>query len=1354
MKNRWIALLLALVLTLGMLPTAFALDTAEAFETDQKLEAENIPFPEVLGAYTDGTEPAAEEAADDMLAVQQSAEEPLPELPELTREELVQALLQRQTREDGEAAAQLEDELEPCGNNGQYTGPGGRVSSASAFATAVGGSSYASVSGNTVKLLRNSVPKQTITMSGNFTVDLNGHQLFNNDFIGDDHFYALLISESGTQTLIDSKFSANSNKSGFWGALCTQGGSVIAKSCYIMQTEIFNGSFTGSNISVYALGNSGNRVTVSNSVINCSYTFGGTSYLTNCYFYYDEDNHRSISVKGGSVTISGWNTLVDGYIGMYGGSLTIEEGNFGHEGIPCAFLSAGTVQINDGRFIQSLNLSSDSTAEVTIDGGEFYAEDEKDLSLVQYGGTVTINDGDWYSSTEEDPDSTSTTTVLERCLKAAGGELDITGGEFYGKLHIVGGSTIVDGGVFYDTVWVENENKLNANLTVNDGILYTEEEDVRLLCQMSGAVTINGGTWTAPVVKDKNTEAPLRQRCLEVRGGTLRITDGAIDGAVSVYGSGAKLEIIGGDFRAAAESAVYAKEASVSISGGTIYGCPKVLFARDGANVTVSGGELISSGEYNVDRPDIVSPAVEVYNRAKLTLSGGSISNAYDAIFASRNTGCTINISGGTVEAKNTALDLWGGNTVRLTGGTFTAGVNTVWSPEIKNISGWIPSGYLLVGNNVPADFDTTMQPMLGAGTVKIVSAKTAVEKVAAMIDAIGDVTINSEGAIERAETAYSALSATQKQQVRNYSTLVAARRTFNLLREEAYVAEVEKLIDAIGEVTLDSGEAIERAEQAYNSLSYNKQLEVSNRDVLFEARETYNELVSAHAIETVEALIEAIGDVTLDSGNAIEQAENAYNALTPEQQDEVRNSDDLLAARAEFNELVTIKAVEDKIDAIGTVTRDSGAAIRAAQEAYDELTAEQQKRVVNYGTLFAAIKAFRDWEDIAEVEDLIDAIGRVELTDDSLAKIQEAQEAYDALTTAQQQAQVRNYNTLAAAHATYERLVQESKKDETIREIVSQLQALPDSKSVTKDDEDFIRAANEAYTNAIDDVRTVISKSYKQLVKNLTACLKMLDKYQKAADKVNSLIDNLPFEKVEDMKLAHEKSVKAAEKAYTRLTDVQQSFVDKDKANYLLNVVLPRMAELVSNKQEIQTVEKLVKKLPAAAKIKASDEDKLNEALQAVESLHDKGLMIKDDLETKLQESAGAFYAGMQQSAELREMLEELDPNAMDKKMAELYEQAQELFDTDKKLFQRFTEKEEQNVLKNCQKTLKKIQSAVKKVERLIEQLDPDNITAKTAKKVQKAWDAYRALSEANRDFVDPVLYDKLVQCHDQLMS
>ena len=116
MKNRWIALLLALVLMFSMLPTAFALDTAEAFETDQKLEAEDIPCPEGLGAYTDGTEPAAEEAADDMLAVQQSAEEPLPELPELTREELVplDALIQGLPLAPPKEPEPVDDDLLVC----------------------------------------------------------------------------------------------------------------------------------------------------------------------------------------------------------------------------------------------------------------------------------------------------------------------------------------------------------------------------------------------------------------------------------------------------------------------------------------------------------------------------------------------------------------------------------------------------------------------------------------------------------------------------------------------------------------------------------------------------------------------------------------------------------------------------------------------------------------------------------------------------------------------------------------------------------------------------------------------------------------------------------------------------------------------------------------------------------------------------------------------------------------------------------------------------------------------------------------------------------------------------------------
>ena len=44
-----------------------------------------------------------------------------------------------------------------------------------------------------------------------------------------------------------------------------------------------------------------------------------------------------------------------------------------------------------------------------------------------------------------------------------------------------------------------------------------------------------------------------------------------------------------------------------------------------------------------------------------------------------------------------------------------------------------------------------------------------------------------------------------------------------------------------------------------------------------------------------------------------------------------------------------------EKIDAIGTVSKDSKAAIKAARAAYDALTADQKALVTNYSTLTAA---------------------------------------------------------------------------------------------------------------------------------------------------------------------------------------------------------------------------------------------------------------------------------------------------------------------------------------------------------------------------------------------------------------
>lgn len=89
---------------------------------------------------------------------------------------------------------------------------------------------------------------------------------------------------------------------------------------------------------------------------------------------------------------------------------------------------------------------------------------------------------------------------------------------------------------------------------------------------------------------------------------------------------------------------------------------------------------------------------------------------------------------------------------------------------------------------------------------------------------------------------------------------------------------EVEEAIAAIGTVTLESLDEIEAAEALYNALSAQQQGKVSNGVELLAARKEYNRLVDA--VDNAVNAIQAIGEVTLSSGDAIAKARAAYEAL------------------------------------------------------------------------------------------------------------------------------------------------------------------------------------------------------------------------------------------------------------------------------------------------------------------------------------------------------------------------------------------------------------------------------------------------------------------------------------------
>ena len=331
-----------------------------------------------------------------------------------------------------------------------------------------------------------------------------------------------------------------------------------------------------------------------------------------------------------------------------------------------------------------------------------------------------------------------------------------------------------------------------------------------------------------------------------------------------------------------------------------------------------------------------------------------------------------------------------------------------------------------------------------------------------AKIDTIGEVTLEDAALIGIIRAEYEELSAQQKEYVKNYDTLLEAENILADLQaaaEEAAVDTVIAKIEAIGTVTLGSEEAIKAARAAYDALAEDKKALVGNLDTLTDAEAKLAELKMASekeaadkaAADAVNAKIEAIGTVTLESEEAIKAARTAYDALTVAQKALVRNLATLTDAEAKLAELkvasekeaadkAAADAVNAKIEAIGTVTLESEEAIKAARAAYDALTVAQKAFVSNLDTLtnaeaklaalkVAAEKIAADKAAADAVIAKINAIGKVNA--ESGQAIAAARKAYNALTDAQK-VFVSNLDVLTAAEADYEDAIKDPSSPDT----------------------------------------------------------------------------------------------------------------------------------------------------------------------------------------------------------------------------------------------------------------------------------------------------------------------------------
>ena len=291
--------------------------------------------------------------------------------------------------------------------------------------------------------------------------------------------------------------------------------------------------------------------------------------------------------------------------------------------------------------------------------------------------------------------------------------------------------------------------------------------------------------------------------------------------------------------------------------------------------------------------------------------------------------------------------------------------------------------------------------------------------------------------------------------------TATKAMLTIHVLKapDDPAVVAVKELIDAIGEVTLDSGDAIDAARAAYDELPEAKKALVDNYEKLTAAEEAYTALVDAAAAKAVDDLIDAIGEVTADSGDAIKAARAAYDALTDTQKELVKNYEKLLAAEELYEELMASAAAiaQKAAEEAKQAQEEAEAAQKAAEEAAEAAKAAQEA---------AEAAAAKAGENNAAAEEARKAAETAQAAAEAAqAKAEEAQKKAEEAKTGAEAARKAAEENNAAAAAEAAKAVSEALKaaEEAGRSAQSATQAAQSAAQAAES----MRKAQEAQTAA-----------------------------------------------------------------------------------------------------------------------------------------------------------------------------------------------------------------------------------------------------------------------------------------------
>ncbi len=232
------------------------------------------------------------------------------------------------------------------------------------------------------------------------------------------------------------------------------------------------------------------------------------------------------------------------------------------------------------------------------------------------------------------------------------------------------------------------------------------------------------------------------------------------------------------------------------------------------------------------------------------------------------------------------------------------------------------------------------------------------------------DITAESFPAMTELLDEYLGLNARQQRYVKNYAQLKEAYDKASDLNDQKIAAALQKRIDALADkfpLTLDNEPEVVEIRGDYKQLT-GKQAMLVDTTILEDA-EAQIAVLRAEFVKYVESLIQKIpAEITLDAEPAIVAAREAADKLYVAERKEVSYSK-LTSAEGKLRTLKNAKAkaeeVDALIDAIGIVTLGDKERIAEAREAYDALNGTALTFVTKTKKLETAefiLKALQTW--------------------------------------------------------------------------------------------------------------------------------------------------------------------------------------------------------------------------------------------------------------------------------------------------------------------------------------------------------------------------------------------------------